>query len=146
MARIKQSVEIKAPVEKVFDFVVSEWEKEMNFFEGIYDWQSGSEGRMGNGFQISYKAKILGVETKIEMEVNDYVKNKGWVATSTTGPKTIGEWRFAPVNEGTRFTYVLDYQMPMPIIGGIIDTLLVKGTWVRFIDRSLQNLKNALEA
>ena len=145
MARIEQSVEIKAPVEKVFDFVVSEWEKEMSFFEGIHDWQPGSEGRMGDGFQISYKAKILGVETKIEMEVKDYVENKGWVATSTTGPRTIGEWRFAPMNGGTRFTYVLDYQMPMPIVGGIVDTLLVKGTWVRLIDKSLQNLKRALE-
>jgi hypothetical protein len=80
-----QSVEIKAPVEKVFDVVVSEWVKE---FEGIHDWQPGSEGRMGDGFQISY---ILGVETKIELEVKNYAENGGWGATSITGPRTIGE-------------------------------------------------------
>jgi hypothetical protein len=55
MARIEQSVEIHAPVEKVFDFVVSAWEKDMNFFEGIYDWQPVLEGRMGDNFQIAYK-------------------------------------------------------------------------------------------
>jgi hypothetical protein len=145
MARIEQRVEIDAPVAKVFAFVVSEWEKEMSFFEGIYDWQPGSEKPMGDGFQISYKAKILGVETEIEMEVRDFEENKGWVATSTGGPRTVGEWRFAPKRDGAQFTYILDYQMPMPIVGGILDALLVKRTWVRLIDKSLQNLKAALE-
>jgi len=85
------------------------------------------------------------VESVLEMEVSDFVENEGWIATSTKGPKTRGEWRFAAVNGGTRFTYVLDYQMPMPIVGGILDTLLIKGNWVRFINKSVQNLKRALE-
>jgi len=145
MARIKERVNINVPVEKVFDYVVSEWEADMSFFEGIYDWKPESDGTMGNGFQIAYMAKILGVETKIEMEVKDFEKNKGWMATSTSGPKTVGEWRFAPENGGTAFTYILDYQMPMPVIGAILDALVVKNTWVELIKKSLQNLKTVLE-
>jgi len=146
MARIKQKVEINVPVEKVFKFVVSEWEKEMSFFEGIYDWKPENDGRMGNGFHITYKAKILGVETEIEMEVKDFEENKGWVANSTAGPRTVGEWHFAPMKSGTEFTYILDYQMPMSIVGMILDALTVKKTWMGFIDKSLQNLKTTLES
>jgi len=117
----------------------------MSFFEGLYDWHVKSGARMGDGFRISYNVKILGVETKIEMKVDEFIENKGWISNSTDGPKTRGEWRFAPNNGGTRFTYVLDYKMPMPGIGGILDKLLVRKTWVRLIDKSLENLKGALE-
>jgi hypothetical protein len=32
MARIEQSVEIHALVEKLYDFIMSAWEKDKNFF------------------------------------------------------------------------------------------------------------------
>lgn len=66
MARIEKSIEIEAPVDKVFDFVAAEWEKKMSFFEGVYDWRLTSGKTMGDGARCAYKVKILGTETEIE--------------------------------------------------------------------------------
>jgi uncharacterized membrane protein len=129
----------------VFDFVVSEWQDKMSFFEGIYDWRRLTEQRMSDGFQIAYKAKILGVESEIEMKVSNFVENEGWIATSTKGPQCKGKWSFARVNGNTRFTYTLEYKLPIPIVGGIMDALLVKRSWEKIIDKSLRNLKEHLE-
>lgn len=145
MARIEKSIEIEAPVDKVFDFVAAEWEKKMSFFEGIYDWRLTSGKTMGDGAKCAYKVKILGTETEIEKEVSGFVKNKEWTATSFKGPESRAQLIFAPIDSKTRFTYILEYKVPIRIIGGLLDALVIKKQWETSIDKSLQNLKRLME-
>jgi ligand-binding SRPBCC domain-containing protein len=145
MARIENTIKINAPVEAVFDYIVAEWEGTMSFFAGVFAWTPDPAKPMGDGFQFSYKVKLLGLPTKIEMVVRDFVKHQGWIAVSTRGPKTKGEWIFTPADNGTNFTYILNYKMPIPLLGGLLDSLIAKKQWEALIEKSLRNLTERIE-
>jgi hypothetical protein len=79
------------------------------------------------------------------MVVRDFVKHQGWIAVSTRGPKTKGEWIFTPADNGTNFTYILNYKMPIPLLGGLLDSLIAKKQWEALIEKSLRNLTERIE-
>ncbi len=147
MATLERTVEIRAPAEAVFDVVVAEWESGMSFWQGgVYDWTPLSDGPMGDGFRVSYVARMLGVGFHIEMEVQGFVRYEGWVAVSRKGPSAEGRWRFVSDDGRTMFTYGLSYDLPPPVLGPLMDKLLMKRLWSRAIDRSLVNLKRLIES
>ena len=146
MSKLEKSIEINAPVTEAFAFVVAEWEGDLSFWQGgVYDWEPRSAGPMGDGFEVSYLARILGLGYRIEMTVRDFQANRGWTAVSRKGPETTGTWQFEPLDGSTRFTYRLEYTMPLPLVGGLLDRLLVAPRWARIIDRSLEHLKTLVE-
>jgi len=144
MARIEKSIEIRTPVEDVFNFTRN-WENYSRFYEGIYDWRPTTEITSGKGARFVYKAKALGREYEIETEVIEEVENKSRSFASVSGAETRGEWLFEPLDNGTRITYIAEYKLPIPIMGGILDTLLIKPKREAFSDKLLQNLKRLLE-
>ena len=147
MATLERSIEIRASAETVFDFVVAEWESSMSFWQGgVYEWKPLSQGPMGNGFRVSYVARMLGVGFRIEMEVKDFERHEGWAAVSRKGPAAEGRWRFVSDDGTTRFTYGLSYDLPPPFLGPLMDKLLMKRLWSRAIERSLANLKRLIES
>jgi hypothetical protein len=52
---------------------------------------------------------------------------------------------FEPKGTGTRLTYVLEYSLPVPIVGRLLDSLLMRPGWQRRLENSLQNLKRHFE-
>jgi ligand-binding SRPBCC domain-containing protein len=147
MATLERTVEIRAPAETVFDFVVAQWEANMSFWQGgVYKWTPLTRGAMGDGFRVRYVARMLGVGFQIEMEVEDFLRYEGWVAVSRKGPSAEGRWRFVSDDGKTRFTYGLSYDLPPPVIGPLMDRLLMKRLWSNAIDRSLANLKRLIES
>ena len=48
------------------------------------------------------------------------------------------------VEAGTKFTYIIDYELPLGILGRYLARSL-KGSGEREVERSLANLKNILE-
>ena len=143
MTRIEKSIEIKAPVENVFEFV-ADWHNTAKFYEGIYDLKPTTEAR-GEGARFIHKAKVLGIESETEYEVSDFVENEGWTSTSVRGIETKVQWIFASLDDGTKVTHIVEYKPPIPIVGVVVDALLVKRQWETNIQRSLQNLKRLLE-
>ncbi len=55
-------------------------------------------------------------------------------------------WNFEPLGSGTKFTYALEYQLPVPLLGSLIDSLLMKRQWDKIIVNSLDNLKHHFAA
>jgi hypothetical protein len=47
---------------------------------------------------------------------------------------------------GTRVGYALEYDVPVPIIGNLLDLLAFKSLWVKRVQTSLQNLERLLES
>lgn len=142
MADLERSIEIPAPPEEVFEFVASEWETTLGFWEsGIEGWHPLSSGELREGFQVEYVGRMLGIGLKVLMEVRDFQAGRGWTANSLGEPPVRGDWRFDPTNGGTRFTYRLRYTMPPPVIGPLLDKLLIERKWASAIEASLGNLK-----
>jgi uncharacterized membrane protein len=145
MAKVESSIEIYVPIEKLIAFL-EDWHNAEKWYEGIYDWKPITENTTGNGARFSYKVKDLGLETSYLTEMYDHVKNKEFKLRSVEGPKVDEHYSFEPIEGGTRITYTMDYDVPLPLIGGILDTLIFRSLWAKRVQRSMQNLKRILES
>ncbi len=140
MTRIERSTTIQAPVQEVFGYA-ADWRTWGDWFAGVSDFRATTEIIQGNGARYTYKVWMMGAAVTVETEIHDFVRNAGWTGISTKGMPHRTYWKFEPAGTGTRFTYVLEYRLPIPLIGSLLDGLLLRPQWKRIIEKSLFNLK-----
>lgn len=145
MARIEKSIEIGVPIGKTFDFVTT-WQNKLKYFEGVYGWEPTTDKTAGEGARFVYKTKSLGHEYEVEEEISKQVENEKFVLTSIRGLETETQFDFKPLENKTKITITLNYKVPFPVVGGLIDTLMAKPMWDTRIEKTLQNLKRLLES
>ena len=144
MTRIEKSIIINKPVDEVFDYA-SDWAKWADWFEGVSDFKPTTEIRKGNGARYAYKAKMMGLNVKVETEIQNFVINQGWTGKGTKGVPTQTQWIFEKSEQGTRFTYVLEYKLPFPLLSSLFDNYIMKPQWNRIIEKSLRNLNQKFQ-
>jgi uncharacterized membrane protein len=144
MTRIERSVDIDAPVEDVFAFA-SDWKNWTKFFVGVSDFGVTTETQRGNGARYLYKASLMGMKAMVETEIHDFVENERWTGIATRGIPHKTHWLFKPVDGGTHFTYILEYRLPIPLIGGLLNCLFLRPQWEKILEKSLANLKERME-
>jgi len=145
MTEIKRSINIKAPVEKVFKYA-SDYKKWPEFFEGVSDFKPITEITRGNGSKYIYKAKALGINVTVGTEVHQFQENEGWIGKSFKGLGHQTQWIFEKSNSNTEFTFIQRYKLPFFLGGKFIDKMFAQREWIRIIENSLQNLKRIMEA
>jgi uncharacterized membrane protein len=143
MAKVGSSVEIDVPLEEVIAFL-EDWHNAEKWYEGIYDWTPTTAITTGNGARFSYRTKDLGLEIQYETELYDHVKNRAFKLRSVKGPKVDEQYSFEPIAGGTRVTYAMDYEVPVPIVGSLLDLVVFKSLWAKRVQTNLQNLKRLL--
>lgn len=141
MTRIEESIIIPKPVSEVFQYT-SDWEKWSDWFKGVSDFEPTTEIKKGNGAHYVYKANMMGINAKVDTVIHDYITDKGWRGKSTRGMPFQTQWIFQPVDEGTKFTYVLEYSVQFPLLGTLMEKSLLKPQWIKILTGSLQNLKD----
>jgi uncharacterized membrane protein len=104
MTCIERSIEINAPVEKVFQYT-ADWRSWPKFFEGVSDFKPTTETTRGTGARYAYKAKMLGIKAPVETEIQDFMENEGWTGISVKGVESKTRWVFKGADGKTRFTY-----------------------------------------
>ena len=139
MARIEQAIVIPAPLEDVFAFA-SDYRKWGDWFEGVSEFTPITTITEGNGARYAYKARLLGISVGVETEIHDFRRNEGWKGVATKGVAAQTFWTFRPEGDGTRFTYALEYDLPIPLLGPLVDSMFMKRQWKRIIAKSLENL------
>ena len=140
MTRVEASVDIKAPLADVFAFA-SDWRKWEDWWEGVSDFKPTTELTRGNGTRYAYKAWIAGIMLNLEAEIHEFAENVGWKAVGTKGVPHRTQWIFEEHGDQTRLTYKLEYALPIPILGPLLDILLMRPGWQRRLEKSLENLK-----
>jgi len=140
MTRIERSVLINADIRDLFAYV-SDYRYWSDWFEGTSGFRVTSEIERGSGARYRYKAWMFGIPAIIETEIHDFVENAGWKGISTRGMPHRTEWIFEPEGDQTRFTYALEYSIPVPLLGPGLDSLFMKKKWTSIIEKSLENLK-----
>jgi len=140
MTIIERNILIHARVGPVFEYA-ADWRHWSDWFEGVSDFRPISHVEQGNGARYRYKARMMGLPATVETEIHEYVENSGWTGVATRGLPHKTRWAFEASGEDTVFTYSLEYELPIPLVGRMIDALVMKRQWRRIIDRSLENLK-----
>lgn len=140
MARIEHCIIIKAPISQVFDYA-ADYQKWAEWFQGVSHFRPTTSVSRGNGARYAYKARMMGLSVSVETEVRNFEPNRGWTGVATKGMPHQTHWLFEPVEGGTKFTYALEYQLPIPLIGSLLDSAFMKPQWDKIIRTSLNNLR-----
>ena len=145
MTRIVNSIEIKAPPEKVFS-IVSE-------FERIPEWQSEfkkvrytSKEKKKVGATLHATCEVGGFKPDIDLTITEWSVNKriAWQTTmgNASGSGTIS---LEPVGAATKYTEIIEYAMPYPILGKLIDRLRIRKAMEKSYQAAIKNKKALAE-
>jgi uncharacterized protein YndB with AHSA1/START domain len=145
--KVQRSVEIKAPPEKVWPFLI-EPEKIMKWFTLLRKFEYTSEQRSGVGTTFYYVEKSGGQLLKMNYKVIEWEENSkiAFGVISGSLKKDDQVWSIERTPTGSRFTIFEDLEMPMGIIGKFIGALFGQMMIGKNMEKILANLKILAEA
>jgi uncharacterized membrane protein len=145
LSRVEKSIDIKAPPEKVWEMLAldrwSEWNlghfldtKNMTFTSEVNTPED--KYRVGaSAYPSAHPEADFKVTESVENEKITYL-HEG------ESPMT---YILKLTDEGTRLTYVVEYEMPWGIFGKFIEKLFAKRIGERDIEKGFEKLKSILE-
>ena len=143
MARVEKTITINAPVEKVFDYIDQPtnlpeiWPSLME----IKDVQTLPNG----GHTDRWVYKMAGMRFEGTTEGIEHVTNQRIVSKTKGGVASTQTWVFQPEAGGTKVTFEVEYNIPIPVLGKLAEAIVVKMN-DREGDSILANLKTRMEA
>ena len=142
MARIERTVTINAPVEKVFSFM-NDPTKLPEIWPSVVETKDVKKlSNGGNSFRFIYK--MVGIRLEGTSEDTEWVQNQRVVNKSKGGIEATQTYLFEQVPGGTRFTWNIDYSMPVPVLGKLAEAIVAKMNEGE-ADLVLSNLKARVE-
>ena len=143
MAKLESSVIINAPVEKVFEYA-SKPENQPEFLPSMIEVKNVKELPNG-GYSYDFVYKLAGMRLTGFNEDTEFVPNERIVSISTGGIESTFTWTYEPEGGGTKVTSLVEYKIPLPLLGKVAETFIVKMN-ENESDTVLANLKARLEA
>lgn len=142
MAAVIASIEINAPVEKVFAYAIdpanlSAWQENVV--------SASQEGELAVGGKVITVRRVGKREQPMTMEFTSYDAPHSWSMRGVDGPvRPLVDTRVEPTAVGSRVTVELDFEGRG--IGKLLVPLLVKPETRQGLPRNLALLKKNLEA
>ena len=142
LVHIEKTIEIKAPVEKVWALISDA--------ERIPEWAKGytekmtitSKQRRGVGRTTHEVGVAFGKPYEKDFVVTEWVEKEKIVFESTTGWPWKGSRIMKPTKEGTLFTYTVDFDLPFEA-----ERLkeVFRKRYEELLEKWVQNIKNIVE-
>ena len=155
MGRIEKSIEIKAPPEKVWEMLAFdrqlEWDEDNQ--KNVKNLEYTSEVntpedkyRVGASVHVDIEGMGMGefdyeiTESLQNEKMTFHVKKSG--TNQTAGGMT---YILRPIEEGTKFTLVFDYEMPWGVFGKFLNKVAGQRMSEKHQEKTLEQLKSILE-
>lgn len=145
--RVQRSIEIAAPPEKIWPFLV-EPEKILKWCITLEKFEYTSEQRSGVGTPFYFEEKAAGRVMKLNFVVTEWVENERLAFSMTSGNFVKGyeqRWTVESIPSGSRFTFMEKVELPYGIIGKILG-LFARGRSEATVREMLAKLKSLAEA
>ena len=145
--RVERSIEIAAPPEKIWPFLV-EPEKILKWFTLLRKFEYTGEQKSGVGTTFYYEEKSGPQLMKLHYVVTEWVENEKLAFVMTSGPAKRDDqiWSIEATPSGSRFTLTEDYEMSWGVIGKLMEKLFVGRIIGKHLEEILANLKSLAEA
>lgn len=142
MATIKDSIFIDAPVEKVFEYHSDPTNSPEYWpsFEAVKDIEALPSG----GMKYNWVYKMAGVRLQGTTETIEFIPNQRIVTESKGGVESTFIYEYKPEGDGTRLSVEVEYTVPVPVLGKLAETIIVKMN-ERESKTVLANIKDRLE-
>ena len=142
MARIHKSVEIKAPVKEVYDYLMDP-EKELEWLTSIMEVKDITGSGVGKHFKWTYK--MAGIRLNGESTFTEDVPEKKIKVESKGGVESTWNWKLDQRKDITVLDLDIDYKIPVPVLGKLAEKVLLKRN-EHEADLALTNIKERIES
>ena len=139
MAMIRRSISIRAPVDRVFDYVADPTHLP-EIWPSLVDVRNVEPHPNGNSFDWDYK--MLGMRIHGHSDPVELVRNERQVTRSNRGIPNTFRWNYTAHDGQTEVTLEVDYQAP---VRGRLAERIVGRLNEREAETLLANLKRRLE-
>jgi uncharacterized protein YndB with AHSA1/START domain len=147
MTLVTASIEIDAPPERVFEFMLDpmhlkEW---VTIHRRV---NRADEGQPRSGYEMEQTLHMRGANFKVHWTLTEYTRPKRatWEGRGPAHSYARTSYRLSDNgNGGTRFDYENEFKAPGGILGAAASRVLVGGMPQREANRSLRQLKALLE-
>jgi uncharacterized membrane protein len=141
MAKVKRSIIVNAPVEKVYNYLADQ-KSQADWIPSTVEVWDVSEPKVGASFKWKYK--MAGILLEGESTVIELVPNKR-IGTQTKGA-VASNWLFIleAKDGGVEVELNIEYTIPIPVLGKVAERIVLKRN-EREADLAMENLKTILE-
>ena len=144
MTKIEKSIEINAPLDKVYSLI--NWSSVPEYYDSIKKVEWTSEPKMEVGATVHVFSEIAGAKGEWDAEITEYKDNEKVSWRTTSGNMTIiYNATLEPAKAGTKLTTSFDYELPYSILGKLIDKLRVHKSMEKEVEQALQKMKDIAE-
>lgn len=144
MARIGESIEIRAPPKRIWHLLF--WDRIPEWLEIIKKVEYNSNDRAGVDVTAHVIGEIKGIRAEWDVEITERIKNKEIIWRSVAGDITaVGLTILNPTETGTKLTCVIDYDLPYSMLGKRVDKTKVSKEINKNFVTGLEKLKKILE-
>ncbi|MBT8451515.1 MAG: SRPBCC family protein [Deltaproteobacteria bacterium] len=141
MPTIDKSIDIGAPVEKVFAYL-SDPRNSPEWFVGMTEVTDVSGSGVGQHNRWTYT--MIGIPFHGDSKLTEHVPNQRLVFQQEGGITSIMTFTFAPHDSGTKLGLDIDYTIPVPVLGKLAEKAVFKRNQ-REAQMSMENIKERLE-
>lgn len=142
MPRVHKSIDIKAPVKKVFSYV-EDPKNEPAWMTSLVDVKNVKGS--GAGIHFDWDYKMAGIHFHGESNRLEEIPEEKIVDKTKGGIESTWTFSFRPRGEMTQLDVDIDYSIPVPVLGKLAEKVLLKHN-ERETEQSLLNIKEMLES
>jgi uncharacterized protein YndB with AHSA1/START domain len=144
MPKEETTIIINAPVEKVFSYLQDEPTNLVEIWPSMVDVKDVQQlPNGGTSFRWAYR--MAGIRFEGTSEDIEYVANQRVVTKTKGGVEATYTWTFQPEDGGTKMTVMIEWTVPVPVLGKLAEALIVRQQEREF-ELFLANLKDRMEA
>ena len=115
--RIERSIDLPGTLEATWA-VLTDWERQADWMRDADEVRVLTPEREGSGVTVAVKTRVLNVPVFTEhLEVLEWEPPRRLVLAHRSFIEGTGEWRLEPVARGTRFTWIEELGLPLPLVG-----------------------------
>jgi len=144
MPRVDNSIEIKAPRERVFQYA-ADLEAQPQWVKWSKDVEITSANRSGVGVTDSSVMQVGPQKQRVEGLITEYRDGQFYTRRLTQGMDLTERLSVVPYDDGTKVAFSVEYTPPMGPLGRVMDALFMVRLFDQLMKDSLANLKERLE-
>jgi len=142
MMKVHKKATIHAPINKVFAYMTDP-RNLPEIWPSMVEVKNVRTNTHG-GYDFDWVYKMGGMHFNGSSDTTEFVINKHHVTKSTKGIESKFTWDYETTRDGTQLTLEVEYNVPVPLIGKIAETILTKQN-EHEAEFMLENLKNKME-
>jgi len=123
MKKIVKTGTIKAPAEKIFDYI-SEPSNLPEIWPSLVEVKDVQ--RIPDGTKFRWVYKMAGIHLEGTTEGVESIANQRIVSKTKGGVESTQTWMFQPEGDGTKVTFEVEYTVPIPVLGKLAEAIIVK--------------------